>query len=187
MPWRELYWHCNFFFDKVSHLKHPSDHWRGKNTESIFCKILTGPSFTWYLVYLGAAYKETNPHHRSPSSRRSVNILADENIVVQASTINAEQMVNDSGRGPASKVAPVYSPLLSGFWSLSAEKSRTFNMVGEPIDLCCRCFVRAFLSSSGVVGHGRLVLWKTGGRWPKTSVVEKMIRNKVEGNAMSTS
>ena len=22
MPWRELYWHCNFFFDKVSHLKH---------------------------------------------------------------------------------------------------------------------------------------------------------------------
>ena len=23
MPWRELYWHCNFFFDKVSHLKHP--------------------------------------------------------------------------------------------------------------------------------------------------------------------
>ena len=24
MPWRELYWHCNFFFYKVSHLKHPS-------------------------------------------------------------------------------------------------------------------------------------------------------------------
>ena len=24
MPWRELYWHCNFFFDKVSHLKHPN-------------------------------------------------------------------------------------------------------------------------------------------------------------------
>ena len=24
MLWRELYWHCNFFFDKVSHLKHPS-------------------------------------------------------------------------------------------------------------------------------------------------------------------
>ena len=30
MPWRELYWHRNFFFDKVSHLKHPSvqcTHW----------------------------------------------------------------------------------------------------------------------------------------------------------------
>ena len=26
MPWRELYWHCNFFFDKVSHLKHPNPH-----------------------------------------------------------------------------------------------------------------------------------------------------------------
>ena len=26
MPWRELYWHCNFFFDKVSHLKHPNEH-----------------------------------------------------------------------------------------------------------------------------------------------------------------
>ena len=25
MPWRGLYWHCNFFFDKVSHLKHPSE------------------------------------------------------------------------------------------------------------------------------------------------------------------
>ena len=24
MPWRELYWHRNFFFDKVSHLKHPN-------------------------------------------------------------------------------------------------------------------------------------------------------------------
>ena len=24
MPWRELYWHRNFFCDKVSHLKHPS-------------------------------------------------------------------------------------------------------------------------------------------------------------------
>ena len=27
MPWRELYWHRNFFFfDKVSHLKHPNIH-----------------------------------------------------------------------------------------------------------------------------------------------------------------
>ena len=26
MPWRELYWHRNFFFDKVSHLKHPNQH-----------------------------------------------------------------------------------------------------------------------------------------------------------------
>ena len=26
MPWRELYWHRNFFFDKVSHLKHPTGH-----------------------------------------------------------------------------------------------------------------------------------------------------------------
>ena len=26
MPWRELYWHRNFFFDKVSHLRHPSGH-----------------------------------------------------------------------------------------------------------------------------------------------------------------
>ena len=26
MPWRELYWHRNFFFDKVSHLKRPSAH-----------------------------------------------------------------------------------------------------------------------------------------------------------------
>ena len=26
MPWRELHWHRNFFFDKVSHLKHPSVH-----------------------------------------------------------------------------------------------------------------------------------------------------------------
>ena len=55
-----------------------------------------------------------------------MNILADVNSVVQASTMIAEQMVKDSGRGPASKVAPVYSPLLSGWWSLSAEKSRTF-------------------------------------------------------------
>ena len=55
-------------------------------------------------------------------------MAADTKCVVQASTINAEQMVNDSGRGPASMVALVYSPLLSGSWSLSAEKSRTFNI-----------------------------------------------------------
>ena len=41
--------------------------------------------------------------------------------------INSEQMVKDYGRGPAFKVALVNSPLMSGSWSLSAEKSRTFN------------------------------------------------------------
>ena len=38
-------------------------------------------------------------------------ISAEENSEVQASTINAEQMVKDSGRGPASKVALVYASL----------------------------------------------------------------------------
>ena len=55
------------------------------------------------------------------------NILADGYLEIQASTIKAEQTVKDSGRGPASRVAMEYSPLLSGCWSLSAEKSRTFN------------------------------------------------------------
>ena len=51
--------------------------------------------------------------------------------------MNAEQIVNDSGRVPATKVAPVYSPLVSGLKSLSAEKSRTL-VVFEIEDLCCR-------------------------------------------------
>ena len=64
-----------------------------------------------------------------------MNILAERKTVVQDSTKNAEQMVKDSGRRPASSnVAVVYSALLSGFWSLSAEKSRTFNIVGAQID-----------------------------------------------------
>ena len=57
---------------------------------------------------------------------RSENINAAAYSKVHLSTMNAEQMVNDSGRGPASKIAEVYSPLLSGHWSLSVEKSRTF-------------------------------------------------------------
>ena len=39
-----------------------------------------------------------------------MNILAPVNSVVQASTMKAEQMVKDSGRGPASKVALVSAP-----------------------------------------------------------------------------
>ena len=34
-------------------------------------------------------------------------------------------------RLPASKVAPVYSPLLSGSWLLLAEKSRNFNFTAQ--------------------------------------------------------
>ena len=62
-----------------------------------------------------------------PPSASIVNISADENLVIQASTIIAEQMVKDSGRKKDPEVAPVNSPLLSDFWSLSAEKSSTFN------------------------------------------------------------
>ena len=56
-----------------------------------------------------------------------VNIMALSNSMVQASSINAELMVKDSGRSPASKVAP----LLSGSWLLSAEKSRNFNFTAQ--------------------------------------------------------
>ena len=35
MPWRELYWHRNFFFDKVSHLKHPTAHRRNSDSDSL--------------------------------------------------------------------------------------------------------------------------------------------------------
>ena len=63
-----------------------------------------------------------------PSLSGMLNNPAVENLVFQASTIKAVQMVNDSGRGPASKVALVYSPMLSGSWSVSAEKSRTFTV-----------------------------------------------------------
>ena len=60
----------------------------------------------------------------SPLLSSIVNILELTNSVVQASTMNAEQIVNESDRGPASKVAPVYSSLLSGSLSLSAENVR---------------------------------------------------------------
>ena len=89
----------------------------------------------------------------------------------------------NSGRGPASKVALVYSPLVSGSWSLSAEKSRTFNILsGEPSDLCCRCLLpmRAFLPSIGSPFLGLLVVRSAGWRLPETRVVESRRRNKVE-------
>ena len=72
--------------------------------------------------------------HVIPSLSSSVDSTASENSVVQASTMNAEQVMKDSGRGPASKVAP----LLSGSWSMSAKKSRTFDILaGDCTDLCC--------------------------------------------------
>ena len=135
-------------------------------------------------------YRSMNPH-RIPSWRRSVNILACVNCVVQASTMNAEQMVKDSGRGPASKIAPVYSPLLSGSWSLSAEKSITFNIFSgfpwESNDLCFRSrfLVKAFLPSIGSPFPGLLV--SVGWRLPKTTMAERRRRNKVEGSFMTFS
>ena len=48
-----------------------------------------------------------------PSIFITIFISAEENSEVQASTINAEQMVKDNGRGLASKVALVYEPLAS--------------------------------------------------------------------------
>ena len=100
-------------------------------------------------------------------------------------------MVNDSGRGPASKVAPVYSLLLSGSLSLSAEMSRTLNMFSwflwESNNLCFRSrfLLKAFLPSVGSPLPGLLV--SVGWRRPKTTMAERSRRNKVEGSFMSFS
>ena len=48
-------------------------------------------------------------------------------------TLKAEQIVKDSGEGPASKEARGSSPLLSRLPSLSLEKSRTFVRDSEPL------------------------------------------------------
>ena len=106
--------------------------------------------------------------------------------VVQASTINAEQMVNDSGRGPASKVAPVYSPLLSGCWSPSAEKSRTFNV---ETDLGCRYLVLVWLIllRSRTLSFNSLAAPWSVGRWQEARVAERKTSKKVECRVMSFS
>ena len=106
--------------------------------------------------------------------------------MVQASTITAEQMVNASGRGPAAKVAPVYSPLMSGCWSPSAEKSKTFNV---ETDLDCRSWVLVWsilLRSRTLSFNSLAALWAVR-RWQEARVAERKRSKKVECRVMSFS
>ena len=128
-----------------------------------------------YQVWLGVAYRLIFAHV-IPSLSSSVNSTASENWVVQASTMNTEQVVKDSRRGPASKVAL----LLSGSWSRSQEPS-TFQQ-----DLCCRSAsqLRSFPSSIGSPFHGQRLF---GWRLPMIWLAERARRDKVEWSVMAIS
>ena len=108
-------------------------HWRGKSILPVWFFTMTGPSFTSYVVMLEHTCRFTEI--QSYLTICSENILADVNAVVQASTMNPKQMVNDFERGPAFKVALVYSLLLSGSPSMSTEKSMIFTFFSDLIDL----------------------------------------------------
>ena len=113
--------------------------------------------------------------------------------VVLAWIIKAEQMVKASGTGPASKVALVYSPLLSISRSLSSKKSSTFTV---ETDLGCRSRVLDWLilfcsrnfSFRYLVLHGfdcGMVLRSPGKIRHEAKVTAKKKRNKLEGIVMS--
>ena len=88
--------------------------------------------------------------------------------------------------GPASKVAPVYSLSLSGCWSPSAEKSRTFNV---ETDLDCRSWVLVWpiLLRSRTLSFNSLAAPWSVGRWQEARVAERKTSKKVECRVMSFS
>ena len=119
-----------------------------------------GPRKTSYSVKVDVTFSVKPPH-----SPLSVNNLAEVNSVVHASTMYAEQIVKDSGRGPAFKVALVYSPSPSLRWSESMEKSRTFSLPSA-----------IFLVL--------LVLCSVSRGWLETIVTKRRVKNMVVGAVM---
>ena len=87
---------------------------------------------------------------------------------------------------PASKVAPVYSLSLSGCWSPSAEKSRTFNV---ETDLDCRSWVLVWpiLLRSRTLSFNSLAAFWAVRRWQEARVAERKRSKKVECRVMSFS